>query len=43
MKIYNQQRAQVNEAYQETDFFFGDNNNYHQIGNRNLEFDITLR
>ena len=25
------------------DFFFGENNNYHQIGNAYLRYDITVR
>ena len=25
------------------EFIFGENNNYHQIGNASLEFDITVR
>ena len=42
-KIYHQQRAQLNNPSQNIDFIFGENNNYHQIGNSYLEFTITLR
>ena len=43
MKLYHQQGAQLNDSNQGIGFLFGDNNNYHQIGNGYLEFDITLR
>ena len=43
MKIYHQRGAQLNESNQGIDFFLGESNNYHQIGNGYLEFDITLR
>ena len=42
-KIYHQQGAQLNDADQNIEFIFGENNNYHQIGNAYLEFDITVR
>ena len=42
MKIYHQQRAQLNTSHQSIDLFFRENNNYHQIGNGYLDFDITL-
>ena len=37
LKIYHQQGAQNIE------FIFGENNNFHQVGNSYLEFDITVR
>ena len=43
MKIYHQQGAQLNQADQNIEFIFGENNNYHQVGNSYLEFDITVR
>ena len=43
IKIYHQQGAQLNDADQNIEFIFGDNNNYHQIGNSYLQFDITVR
>ena len=43
MIIYNQQGAQLNVFNHGTDSFFGENNNYHQIGIVYLEFDITLK
>ena len=43
MKIYHQQRAQLNDNNQGIDFDSGKNNNYRQICNANLEFEITLR
>ena len=43
LKIYHQQGAQLNDADQNIEFIFGENNNFHQIGNSYLEFDITVR
>ena len=37
-KIYHQQGAQLSQSDQNIELFFGDNNNYHQKGNGNLEF-----
>ena len=42
-KIYHRQGDQLNQADQNIHFFFGENNNYHQIGNAYLEFNITVR
>ena len=42
-KVYHQQRAQLNQSDQNIEFFFGENNNYHQIGNGYLEFNVTVR
>ena len=33
----------MNDSNQNVEFIFGENNNYHQIGNAYLEFDITIR
>ena len=43
MKVYHQQRAQLIDPDQNIKFIFGENNNYHQIGNAYLEYDITVR
>ena len=43
IKVYHQQGAQLNDPDQNFEFIFGDNNNYHQIGNSYLQFDITVR
>ena len=43
LKVWHQQGAQLNAADQNIEFIFGENNNYHQIGNAFLEFDITVR
>ena len=43
MKVYHQQGAQLNDPDQNIEFIFGDNNNYHQIGNSYLQFDILVR
>ena len=43
IKIYHQHGAQLNEADKNIEFIFGENNNYHQVGNSYLEFDITVR
>ena len=42
-KIYHQQWAQINQSDQNIEFSFGEKNNYHQVGNGYLEFDITGR
>ena len=42
-KVYHQQGAQLNQSDQSIEFIFGENNNYHQIGNGYLEFDYTVR
>ena len=42
-KIYHQQGALINQSDQNIEFIFGENNNYHQIGNGYLEFNITVR
>ena len=42
-KIYHQQGAQLNQSGQNIEVFFGENNNYHQIGNGYLESSITVR
>ena len=43
MKVYHQQGAQLNDPDQNIKFIFGENNNYHQIGNAYLEYYITVR
>ena len=42
-KVYHQSGANLNDSNQSVEFIFGENNNYHQIGNAYLEFDITVR
>ena len=42
-KIYHRQGDQLNQSHQSIEFIFGENNNYHQIGNAYLEFNITVR
>ena len=42
-KIYHRQGDQLNQSDQNMEFIFGENNNYHQIGNAYLEFNITVR
>ena len=42
-KIYHRQGDQLNQSDQIIEFIFGENNNYHQIGNAYLEFKITVR
>ena len=42
-KVYHQQGAQLNDADQNIENIFGENNNFHQIGNSYLEFDITVK
>ena len=42
-KIYLRQGDQLNQSDQNIEFIFGENDNYHQIGNAYLQFDITVR
>ena len=42
-KIYHRQGDQLNQSDQNIEIIFGENNNYHQIGNAYLEFNITVR
>ena len=42
-KVYHNQGANLKDSNQNIDFIFSENNNYHQIGNAYLEFDITVR
>ena len=42
-KIYHRHGDQLNQSDQNIEFVFGENNNYHQIGNAYLEFNITVR
>ena len=42
-KIYHQQGAPLNQSDQNIEVIFGANNNYHQIGNGYIEFNITVR
>ena len=41
-KIYHRQGDQINQSDQSIEFIFRENNNYHQIGNAYLEFNITV-
>ena len=43
MKVYHQQGAQLNNPDQNIKFIFGENNNFHQIGNAYLEYDISVQ
>ena len=42
-KVYHQSGANLHDSNQKVEFIFGENNNYHQIGNAYLEFDIITR
>ena len=42
-KIYHRQGDQLNQSDQNIESIFGENHNYHQIGNAYLEFNITVR
>ena len=42
-EIHHQKGAQLNQSDQNIEFKFGENKNYHQIGNGYLEFIITVR
>ena len=41
-KVYHQSGATLKDSNQSVEFIFGENNNYHQIGNGYFEFDITI-
>ena len=43
MRVYHQQGAQLTDPDQNTKIIFGENCNYHQIGNAYLEYDITVQ
>ena len=43
LKAYHQPGAKLNDSDQSVEFMFGQNINYHQIGNAYLEFDTTVR
>ena len=42
-KLYHRRGDQLNQSDQNIEFIFGENNNYHQIGNAYLEFNFTVR
>ena len=42
-KIYHRQGDQINQSDQNIEFCFGENQNYHLIGNSFLQFNITVR
>ena len=42
-KVYHQSGANLNDQNQNVEFMFGESNNYYQIGNAYLEFDIIIR
>ena len=41
MKIYHQQAANLSDPDQNSDFMFGESNNYHQIGNAYLQYELS--
>ena len=41
-KTYHRQRDQLKQSDHNIEFIFGENNNYHQIGNAYLEFNIKV-
>ena len=42
-KIYHRQGDQLNYSKQNVKYFSAEKNNYHQLGNAYLEFNITVR
>ena len=42
MEIYHRQAANLNDRDQNFEFIFGENNNYHQIGNAYLQNEMTI-
>ena len=43
IKIYHQSGAAVNNKISKIKFYFGENHNFIQVGNGNLEFDMKIR
>ena len=43
LKVYHQQGAKLNDSDHQVEFISGESNNYHQIGNAYLEFDVTVQ
>ena len=43
LKVYHQRGAQLNQPDQNIKFTFSETNNYHQIANAYLEFDLRVR
>ena len=42
MKIYHRQAANLNDFDQKVEFMFGKKNNYHQIGNAFLQYELKI-
>ena len=42
-KVHHRQGDQLNQSNQNSEFIFGENTKYHQIGNAYLDFNITVR
>ena len=42
MKTYHEQAANLNDSYQNSEFIFGENYNYHQVGNAYLQYEMTI-
>ena len=42
LKIYHRKAANSNDSDQKIEFIFVDNNNYHQIGNVYLQFELKI-
>ena len=42
LKLYHQQAASSNVSVQNIEFMFCQNNNYHQIGNAYLHYELTI-
>ena len=43
LKVYHKQEAQLNQSDQNIEIILGENNNYHQIGNSHLTFELTVQ
>ena len=42
LKIYYHSAANLNDSDQNIEFIFGEKNNYHQIGNAYIEYEMTI-
>ena len=43
LKVYHQGGANLNDAGQNCEIIFGENVNYHKVGDSYLEFDLIVR
>jgi len=42
LKTYQQQASNLNDSDQKIEFIFGENNNYYQVRNAYLQYEMTI-